>query len=98
VSNPKRLHFRRGVYVACALILGLMAVYAVCMGLSYDGKCGGFFPGLSGRHACSLAEYMFGEVVAISLILASLYWPVVLLLLILPPLIGYILDRKRRAP
>jgi hypothetical protein len=38
---------------------------------------------------------MFGEVVAMTLILASEYWPVVLTLLILPPLIGYLLDRKR---
>jgi hypothetical protein len=67
----------------------------VRMALSYDGKCGGFFPGLSGRRQCSWSEYLFGEVVAIGLVLALSYWPVILTLMIVPPFIGHLLDRKR---
>ena len=94
VSQQKRRHFRRGVYVACTLILGLAIIFIVGMGFSYDGKCGGFFPGLSGRKACSLSAYMLGDVMAMSLIMVFAYWPVVLTLLILPPIVGYWLDRK----
>jgi hypothetical protein len=94
VSRWNGRYFRRGVYVACAMILCLVIVCIVLMGLSYDGQCGGYFPGLSGRRPCSLSEYMFGDVVAISVIMASAYWPVVVTLLLLPPFIGYWFDRK----
>ena len=95
MRRPGGRYLRRGFLVAAGLILCLAIAYIVLMGLSYDGKCGGFFPGLSGRRPCSLSEYMFGEVVAMSFVLGFAYWPVVLMLLIVPPLIGYLLDRKR---
>jgi hypothetical protein len=38
---------------------------------------------------------MFGDVVAISMILLSTFWPIVLILLIVPPFVGYLLDRRR---
>jgi hypothetical protein len=42
-----------------------------------------------------LMEYMFGDVVAISMILLSTFWPVVLIVLIAPPFVGYLLDCRR---
>jgi hypothetical protein len=89
----RRSYFLRGVFVAGALAVCLAIVSLALMGSSYNGRCGGFFPGSAPR-PCSLMEYMFGDVVAISMILLDTFWPVVLILLIVPPFVGYLLDRR----
>jgi hypothetical protein len=65
------------------------------MVISYDGKCGGFFPGMSARRPCSLWQYATGDMLAIAMVLAITYWPVVIMLLILPFFIGYLFDRRQ---
>ena len=84
----------RGVCVAGAIALCATTVSLVLMGMSYNGKCGGFFPGLSAPRVCSFSEYMLGDVVAISMIMISTFWPVMLIVLIVPPFVGYLLDRR----
>jgi uncharacterized membrane protein YhaH (DUF805 family) len=94
-ERVRRRYFLRGVVVAGILAVCIAAASLILMGSSYNGKCGGFFPGSSAPKPCSLMEYMFGDVVAISLILLGSFWPVLLVLLSVPPLVGYLLDRRR---
>jgi hypothetical protein len=81
--------------LTCGLLLCLAIAYSVEILISFDGKCGGFFPGTSTRRACSLWQYATGEMLAIAMVLAITYWPLVLMLLIFPSLIGYLLDRRQ---
>jgi hypothetical protein len=69
-------------------------IHVVNILVSYDGKCGGFFPGLSVRRPCSLWQYATGDMLAIAMVLAITYWPAVLMLLVLPPLVGHLFDRR----
>jgi hypothetical protein len=84
----------RGTYFAGAIVLCAVIVSLILMGLSYNGRCGGFFPELSAPRACSFLGYMFGDVVAISVIMISTFWPIVVVVLIVPPFVGYLLDRR----
>ena len=71
-----------------------MIVFVVGAAFSYDGLCGGFFPGLSGRTACPLWAYMSGDAFAVGMILLVTLWPLVVALLVLPPIVGYWFDRR----
>jgi hypothetical protein len=92
----RRRYFLRGVYVACGIFLCIAIVLLVRIGFTYDGKCGGFFPALAGPRPCSLAEYVFGNLLLFALLLGATYWPLVLALLLVPPLVGYLLDRRAK--
>ena len=91
-----RRYLLRGMYVAAGILLCIAIVSVVNLGIAYDGKCGGFFPGLSVRRSCSLWEYVSGDMLVIGMILLSAFWPLLLALLILPPFAGYLLDRRAR--
>jgi hypothetical protein len=41
-----------------------------------------------------MLDYIFGDMVAIAMIFAVIYWPVILALMVLPPIVGYLLDRR----
>lgn len=97
-SNMNRRYFRRGVWVACGIVLCIAIVSVVLMGFSYDGRCGGFFPGLSVRKPCSFWEYVSGDMLVIALIMVTTFWPLVLVLLVLPPVVGYLFDRRVQRP
>jgi hypothetical protein len=84
------------MYVAGGILLCVAIVSVVNLGIAYDGRCGGYFPGLSVRRSCSLWEYVSGDMLVIGMILVAAFWPLVLALLILPPLVGYLLDRRAR--
>ena len=84
------------MYVAGGVLLCVAIVSVVNLGIAYDGKCGGFFPGLSARRSCSLWEYISGDMLVIGMILVAAFWPSVLAVLILPPFVGYLLDRRAR--
>jgi hypothetical protein len=90
-----RRYLLRGAWVACGILLCIAIVFVVLTGFSYDGKCGGFFPGLSVRKPCSFSEYMSGDMLVIAMILGATFWPLVLALLVLPPVVGYLFDRRR---
>ena len=93
----KRSNLVRGVYVAGGLLLCLGIVFVVGAAIGYDGFCGGFFPGLSARRACSFWAYMSGDVLVIAMILMLTFWPLVLAMLILPPVVGYWFDRRGKS-
>jgi hypothetical protein len=86
----------RGVYIAGAVLLCAAMIFALRMGFSYDGKCGGFLPEVSAQRACSLWSYMTGDVLAIALVLGITYWPVLVLLVILAVLTAYFFARRGR--
>jgi hypothetical protein len=94
VSKSKRIYLWRGVFIACAAVLCLAMVFTAWMGTSYDGKCGGFFPELSVRRACSFWEYMSGDVFAMALIVGLAYWPLLMALMILAVVLGYFIHRR----
>ena len=86
----------RGIYVAFGILLCVAIVSAVNLGFAYDGNCGGFFPGLSVRRPCSFWEYFSGDMLAIAMVLMLAFWPLVLAVLVLPPFVGFLLDRRRK--
>jgi hypothetical protein len=76
----RRRYFLRGVYVACGIVLFIVIVLLVQIASSYEGTCGGFLPALAGPRPCSFWEY----------------WPLVLAILFLPPIVGYFIDRRAK--
>ena len=92
----RRRYFLRGVYVACGIFLFIAVVLLVQIGITYDGKCGGFLPALAGPRPCSFWEYVSGNVLLFALLIGATYWPFVLAVLFLPPLVGYLFDRRAK--
>ena len=92
----RRRYFLRGLYVAGGVLLCIAIVLLVQIGLSYDGKCGGFLPALAGPRPCSFWEYVVGNALLFALILGATHWPLVLAFLFLPPFVGYLLDRRAK--
>jgi hypothetical protein len=90
----RRTNLRRGVYVACGILLCLAIVFVASALFGFDGLCGGFFPGLSARKPCSLWGYLSGDALVFAMILMIKLWPVVLALSVLPPMVGYWIDRR----
>jgi hypothetical protein len=89
-----RRYFLWGMCWALGAPLVMAIVFAIVLGSSYDGKCGGFFPGLAPAAPCSLWAYMAGDVLLFALLFWNVYWPLVVALLALPALAGYLLDRR----
>ena len=58
-----------------ASLLIVAVTFAVNLGISFDGSCGGFFPGLWARQPCSAREYATRDLVAIAVLLDVSYWP-----------------------
>jgi hypothetical protein len=90
----KRPNLNRGIYVSCGLLLFTLIVFVVGAAVGYDGMCGGFFPGLSVRKSCSFWAYVSGDMFVIALILMLTFWPGILAMLVLPPIVGYWFDRR----
>ena len=97
LAQMTRKYFKRGIYVTFAIAISLALLILVIMGFAFDGKCGGFFPGVSAPRACSFWNYMAGDVVAIAMVVAITVWPLGLAILILPPAVGYWLDWRKQA-
>jgi uncharacterized membrane protein affecting hemolysin expression len=96
MTGASKSRIFRGVYIAGAVLLCVAMIFALRMGFSYDGKCGGLLPEVSAPRPCSLWSYMTGDVLAIALILGITYWPVLVLLVILAVLTVYFFARRGR--
>src|SRR5215510_4438598 len=92
----RRRYFCRGVYLSCGIVLCVAVVSLVQSTMSYHGECGGFFPSLAGSRPCSFWDYASFDLM-LYVVLSVAYWPFVLGMLLLPPLVGYLLDRRRQA-
>jgi len=90
----KRRYFWRGLCGAIAVLSFFAIGSVVQIAFSYDGKCGGLIPFLAGPRPCSFLEYVSGGVLLSISILWGTYWPLVLVLLVVPASVGYLLDRR----
>ena len=89
-------YFLRGVYVSWGILLCVAIVYLVYTALSYDGKCPVFFytVSMSRPRPCSFWEYVSDDMLLTTMLLGVAYWPFVLALLVLAPLVGHLFDRR----
>jgi hypothetical protein len=86
-----------GVRVSCSIVLCIAVVALVRIAMAYNGTCGGFWPGLSASHPCSFWDHTSFYIILTVGILGIVYGPILLGILLVPPLVGYWLDRRRRA-
>jgi hypothetical protein len=97
VDFMNRQYFRLGVRVSCYVVL-----FAVVIELmrSYDGPCGLGWPGLSSApQTCSFLDRVSFSF-TLYFMVAIVYWPILLVILgilLIPPLIGHMIDRQREA-
>jgi hypothetical protein len=96
MSASRKSPLIRGFCIAGALLLCVALIFALRMGFSYDGKCGGFFSEVSAHRPCSLWSYMTGDVLAIAVVLGLTYWPLVLVLIAVAIVVGYFFGRRGR--
>lgn len=100
VSNGmlvRRNHYAlRGLYVALAVLLCSTLVLLVRIGLAYDGMCTSAIPEVGTPTPCSFWQYLSRNAVLLCLILAATHWRVVLATVLLPPIVGYVIDRRNR--
>jgi len=89
-----RPNLRRGVYVTCGMLFCIAIAFVASAAFGYDGFCGGFFPGVSAPRQCSLWGYLSGDMLVFALILTITFWPAWLALLVLPPIVGFWIDRR----
>ena len=91
----RRHYFWWGVYVSGGSVLCVAVVSLVGSIMSYRGECGGFIPSLAGPKPCPFWDYASFNLI-LFVVLSIVYWPIVLGILLLPPLVGYLLDRRRQ--
>ena len=93
----RRRYFWRGVYAACGGVLCVALVSLVRSVLSYHGVCGELFPFLAGPTPCSIWDYASSDLIFWFAVLSVGYWPIVLGMLLIPPVVSYLLDRRKQA-
>ena len=96
MSAARKSRIFRAICIAGAALLCAALIFALRMAFSYDGKCGGFIPEVSAPRPCSLWSYMSGDVLAIAVVVAISYWPLLLILIIAAVLFSYFLIRRGR--
>jgi hypothetical protein len=89
-----RHYMRRGLYVTCAIVLCVVLILLVRIGLAYDGICTSAIPEVAAPTPCSFWQYLSRNTILVGLILAAAYWPLLITIVLLPPLIGYLFDRR----
>ncbi len=92
----RRRYFWCGVFVSWGSVLCVAVVSLVQSSLSYRGECGGLIPALAGARPCSFWDYASFHLM-LDVVLSLAYWPFVLGILLLPPVVGYLLDRHGQA-
>jgi hypothetical protein len=89
----RRRNFWRGVRVSCGGVLGAAAISLVYSYLFYDGKCGGLMPFIGGPRPCSFWDYASSDLILFGIGFS----PILLVIVFIPPLVGYLLDRRGQA-
>src|SRR5215510_700761 len=86
----RRRYFWLGVRVSCYGLLCAAAIPLIRSYVFYDGRCGSLMPFIGGPAPCSFWDYASFDL----LVFVIGYLPVVLGMLFIPPLVGYLLDRR----
>ena len=94
VTLKKRRYVIWGAWTALAAPLLALTAVAVLLAVAYDGKCGGFMPGLAPAKPCGFADYVFGNLTLLALIFWVEFWPIIIVVRALPVGVGYLLDRR----
>jgi hypothetical protein len=90
----KRRYLLLGLWVAIAIPVLTVTAFTIKLIYFYDGKCGGFLPALAGPRPCTLLEYVGVNLALLLPVMLSEFWPLALLGIALPLLIGYVLDLR----
>ena len=84
-----------GLAVDAAAVVAALLVLALYAASQYDGLCGlGIILG-SGRHKCTLLESVFETTLLVSALAVIYGWWAILIALALPPLVGFLVGRRR---
>jgi hypothetical protein len=92
----RRQSFWLGVRVSCGIVLSVAGITLVLLAMEYNGECGGFWPGLSSPHPCSFWDHASFYLILSVIVFGPVLFGILLMLLI-PPLVGYLLNRRRKA-
>jgi hypothetical protein len=97
-KNPAKTkasyYFRLGLKIDAALVL--LTILAIVAGsiFTYDGQCGSII--MEPTHApCNLFQYILTELFIFGMLGLFFLWWAVLIILLLPPLTGYFIGRRR---
>jgi len=95
-----RKSWQKGLLISSALLFLNFLYLFVSLSLGYDGKCGGLLPFLAGSHECSFFEYLQQAFSFSFIIILVEFWWIIIPVIILPILIGWLIDRvqKRKLP
>ncbi|MCI0613752.1 hypothetical protein L0244_12270 [bacterium] len=88
----KRKYFYFGFFGPIAILTVASILIILQIAFRYNGKCGGFLPWLAGPMPCSFWEYVSGNSIATFTVVWIAYWPFLLALIAVPPLVGLVLD------
>ena len=93
----KLKYWQIGFLVGIAILLILFFYIVIIISGSYDGKCGiSLFPTLGSRYQCGFFEYLW-QSLGFDLTLIALFgWWIILLIVAVPTLIGFIIDKFRK--
>jgi len=90
-KGPK--YFRLGLLIDLALLMA--AVLAIVVGslVTYDGRCGSII--MEPTHTpCNIFQYIATELFIFVMLGIFLLWWAILIILLLPPIVGYLVGRR----
>ena len=88
-------------YLLIGLLIdfGIVVIAGLCflgeIARNYNGRCGAFYFFGGEGHPCSLLEYMKQESAFLLIALVAEMWWLILPAFLLPPVIGYVIGRRR---
>src|SRR5690348_12725814 len=86
-----------GWCVSCGIVLCIAVVLFVPIARTYHGTCGGFIPEISTPQPCSFEAHMSFYLYLTVGTEGVVYGPILVGVLLIPPLVGSMLDRRGRA-
>jgi hypothetical protein len=93
MSTKGRRYLGIGLLVDLALLAATVVAIVLGSVLTYDGRCGSII--MEPTHtSCSLLQYVGTELFIIVIVGTFVFWWAILVILLLPPLIGYLSGRR----
>jgi hypothetical protein len=86
----------KGLLAGIVILLLALAWMIITAAITYDGTCGSLLPFMGTSRPCSLVEYLHNDLsLTLAAILTEFWWGIAAILLI-PSLVGYLFEKKRR--